>query len=143
MVVYGNDIIQEEKLFLKLTGQDLSKFDGNWNDNDAEQEFEFYKAVAKILINNYLQRDLDEDEARYFNIEDVYTEQTILLASHVYNIHATIVSSNQNQGIKSISSNGRSVQFMDAMELSNQVSIPQYIKDMLPKPKSTAKVKVW
>lgn len=142
MVVYGNNIIQEEKLFLKLTGQDLSLFDGNWNDDDAEEEFEFYKAVARILINNYLQRDLDEDDMRYYNIEDVYTEQTVLLASHIYNIHSTIVSSNQNQGIKSISSNGRSVQFIDAESIASQVSIPQYIKDMLPKPKST-KVKVW
>ena len=142
MVVYGNNIIQEEKLFLKLTGQSSELFDGNWNDDDAEEEFEFYKAVARILINNYLQRGLDEDDMRYYNIEDVYTEQTILLASHVYNIHSNVVASTQNSGIKSISSNGRAVSFMDAMELANQVSIPQYIKDMLPKPKTT-KVKVW
>lgn len=116
-----------KNLFLKLT---------NLQEIDVE-EYEFYIQVACILIERYL----NIDEHSYMNVESYYEEQTILLASHVFNIHSNIVASTQNSGIKSISSNGRSVSFMDAMELANQVSIPQYIKDMLPKPKS--RVKVW
>jgi len=46
----------------------------------------------------------------------------------------------ENGAIKSISSAGRSVTFMDFDEL-NKIGIPQTIKDRLPKPKVT--VKVW
>lgn len=117
-----------EQMFLKLTNQQVLN----------EEEYEFYKEVACILIERYLN---PHEEQVWINIEDCYEEQVVLLASHVYNMHSNIVASTQNSGIKSISSNGRSVSFMDAMELANQVSIPQYIKDMLPKPKS--RVKVW
>lgn len=115
-------------LFLKLTNlQEIDK-----------DEYEFYIQVACTLIERYL--NIDED--KYVNIEDYYEEQVILLASHVYNIHANVVASTQNSGIESISSNGRSVSFASAEAIASQVSIPQYIKDMLPKPKTT-KVKVW
>lgn len=114
-------------LFLKLTNlQEIDK-----------DEYEFYIQVACTLIERYL--NIDED--KYVNIEDYYEEQVILLASHVYNIHSNVVASTQNSGISSISSNGRSVSFMSTEQVANQCSIPQYIKDMLPKPKS--RVKVW
>ena len=116
-----------KKIFLKLIGKD----------SISDSEYSFYFEVAVKMIENYLRIG----EEYFINVEHCYEEQCVLLASHVYNIHSNVVASTQNSGIKSISSNGRSVSFMDAMELANQVSIPQYIKDMLPKPKS--KVRVW
>lgn len=116
-----------EKLFLKLTNQQELN----------EEEYEFYKEVACILIERYL----NIDEHKYVNVESYYEEQVILLASHVYNMHCNIVASTQNSGIESISSNGRSVSFMSAQQVASQVGIPDYIKAMLPRPK--AKVRMW
>ena len=116
-----------EQMFLKLTNQQVLN----------EEEYEFYKEVACILIERYL----NINEHAYMNVESYYEEQVVLLASHVYNMHSNIVASTQNSGIESISSNGRSVSFMSAQQVASQVGIPQYIKDMLPKPKS--KVRVW
>lgn len=118
---------QIKKMFLKLTNQ--QEID--------DETFIFYKNVAVTMIERYL----DIDEHFYINVEHCYGEQVVLLASHVYNIHSNIVASTQNSGIKQISSNGRSVTFMDAESIASQVGIPQYIKDMLPKPK--LKVRVW
>ena len=118
---------QMEQMFLKLTNQ--QEID--------DETFIFYKDVAVIMIERYL----GIGEHFYVNVESYYEEQVILLASHVFNIHSNIVASTQNSGILSISSNGRSVTFMDAMEVASQVAIPDYIRAMLPKPK--IKVRVW
>lgn len=119
---------QIKKMFLKLTNQQEIN----------DETFNFYKKVAITMIEIYL----GIGEYFYVNVEHCYEEQVILLASHVYNIHSNIVASTQNSGIESISSNGRSVSFMDAEAIASQVAIPDYIKAMLPKPK-TIKVKVW
>ena len=120
-----------EQMFLKLTNQQVLN----------EEEYEFYKEVACILIERYLN---PHDEQVWINIEACYEEQVILLASHVHNMHSNVVASTQNSGIESISSNGRSVSFASAEAIANQVSIPQYIKDMLPLPnKPKARVRVW
>lgn len=118
---------QMEQMFLKLTNQ--QEID--------DETFIFYKDVAVIMIEKYL----GIGEHFYVNVEHYYEEQVVLLASHVFNIHSNIVASTQNSGIKQISSNGRSVTFMDGMEIASQVAIPDYIKAMLPKPK--VKVRVW
>lgn len=131
---------EKEKLYLKLTNQPLDNYDNythEWKEEQYQFEYEFYLEVAEILIERYL----NYSEHEYVNAKFYYEQQAVMLASHVYNIHSTIISSNQNQGIKSISSNGRSVTFMDAMEVASQVGIPDYIKTMLPKPKT--RVKVW
>jgi hypothetical protein len=51
------------------------------------------------------------------------------------------ISSNDSGTIKSISSNGRSVTFMSSQDIAQEIGIPDYIKEMLPKPKGN--VKVW
>lgn len=118
---------QTKKMFLKLTNQ--QEID--------DETFIFYKNVAVNMIERYL----GIDEYFYVNVAHCYEEQVILLASHVYNIHSNIIASTQNSGIKQISSNGRSVSFMEANEVASMYGIPQYIKDMLPRPK--ARVRVW
>lgn len=131
---------ENEKIYLKLTNQPLEHYDNythEWIEQQYEFEYEFYIQVAGILIERYL----NYDEHEYVNAESFYEEQTVLLAAHVYNIHSTIVANNQNQGIKSIGSNGRSVSFMEANEVASMYGIPQYIKDMLPKPR--VRVRVW
>ena len=117
-----------KKIFLKLIGKD----------SVPDSEYDFYFEIAVKMIENYLRIG---DDDYYINVEHCYIEQCILLAAHVYKIHENSIASNQNVGIKAISSNGRSVTFMDFDELNNIGGIPQYIKDMLPKPKS--KVRVW
>ena len=119
--------MNNKNIFLKLIGKD----------SVLNSEFDFYFEIAVKMIENYLH--IGDDY--YINVEHCYEEQCILLAAHIYKIHENIISSNQNVGIKAISSNGRSVTFMDFDELNNIGGIPQYIKDMLPKPKS--KVRVW
>lgn len=129
-----------EKLFLKLTNQDLALFNeetGTWQDATYEEEYEFYMSVAVILIENYLKID----ECEYVDIRQTYKSQTTMLASYVYGVHKVTIASDTNTGIKSISSNGRSVTFMDSTEVASMYGIPTYIKDMLPKVKS--RVKVW
>lgn len=133
--------MSQEKLYLKLTNQDLALFNEDaWQNDDLKEEYEFYKQVAIILIERHLNMPCCLD-SELNNIELVFNEQIVLLSAHVYNIHSTIVANTQNQGIKQISSNGRSVTFMDALEIASQVAIPDYIKAMLPKPR--ARVRVW
>jgi hypothetical protein len=107
-----------------------------WRDKQAEKEYNFYIEVACLLIQNYL-----HFHNEWLNIEDVYPQQTVMLAAHIHGLNANIIASLQNNGIKQVSSNGRSVTFMSAEELASQVAIPQYIKDMLPCP--TNRVRVW
>lgn len=131
---------ENEKIYLKLTNQPLDNYDNYthvWKEEQYEFEYRFYIEVAEILIERYL----NYDEHQYVNAKFYYEQQAVLLAAHVYNIHSNIVASTQNSGIESISSNGRSVSFASAEAIASQVSIPQYIKDMLPKPK--IKVRVW
>ena len=116
-----------KKIFLKLIGKDFV----------LDNEFDFYFEVAVKMIESYLHIGYDY----YVNVAHYYEEQCVLLAAHVYKIHENTIASNQNVGIKSISSNGRSVTFMDFDELNN-IGIPQYIKDMLPLPQKS-KVRVW
>lgn len=129
---------ENEKLYLKLTNQPLDNYNNHeWKEAIYESEYNFYIEVAETLIDRYL----NHSEHEYVNIRFNYRHQTVMLAAHVYNLHSTTIANNQNQGIKSISSNGRSVSFMEANEVANMYAVPQYIKDMLPKPKS--RVKVW
>lgn len=116
-----------KNIFLKLIGKD----------SISDSEYDFYFEVAVKMIESYLHIGYDY----YINVSHYYEEQCVLLASHVYKIHENTIANNQNQGIKSISSNGRSVTFMSFDELNN-IGIPQYIKDMLPLPQK-AKVRVW
>lgn len=127
--------MSNEKLYLKLTNQSLDLYNDEthqWNNNDIEVEYELYMELATISIREYLQSEVD--------VEFLYEKQIVMLASHLHSIHNMTVACDSNTGIKSISSNGRSVVFMDSNEVSNLVAIPQYIKDMLPKPK---RVRVW
>ena len=131
-------MLSHEKLYLKLTNQPLDLYDNincEWKEYSYEVEYEFYIEVAETMIERYL----NVGEHEYTNFKFFYEEQTLLLAAHIYNIHSTIVASTQNVGVQSISSSGRSISFMSAEQVANQVSIPQYIKDMLPKPR----VRMW
>lgn len=131
-------MLSHEKLYLKLTNQPLDLYDDinrKWKEYSYEVEYKFYMEVAETLIGRYL----NFEEHQYTNFKFVYEEQTLLLAAHVYNIHSTIVASTQNVGVQSISSSGRSISFMSAEQVASQVGIPQYIKDMLPKPR----VRMW
>ena len=131
-------MLSHEKLYLKLTNQPLDLYDNinrEWKEYSYKVEYEFYVKVAETMIGTYL----NFEEHQYINFKFVYEEQTLLLAAHVYNIHSTIVASTQNVGVQSISSSGRSISFMSAEQVANQVSIPQYIKDMLPRPR----VRMW
>ena len=116
-----------KKIFLKLIGKD----------SVPDSEYDFYFEVAVKMVESYLRIGYEY----YINVAHYYEEQCVLLAAHVYKIHENIIASDQNVGIKSISSNGRSVTFMDFNELNN-IGIPQYIKDMLPLPQKS-KVRVW
>lgn len=119
-----------KNIFLKLIGKD----------SISDSEYDFYFGLAVRMIENYLRIGDDYDDD-YINVSHYYEEQVVLLASHIYKIHENTIASNQNVGIKSISSNGRSVTFMSFDELNN-IGIPQYIKDMLPLPQKS-KVRVW
>lgn len=116
-----------KKIFLKLIGKD----------SVPDSEFDFYFECATKMIESYLRIGYEY----YINVAHYYEEQCVLLAAHIYKIHENTIASNQNVGITSISSNGRSVTFMDFNELNN-IGIPQYIKDMLPLPQHS-KVRVW
>ena len=119
--------MNNKNIFLKLVGKD----------SISDSEYDFYFECATKMIESYLRNGFDY----FINVAHYYEEQCILLAAHIYKIHENTIASNQNVGIKSISSNGRSVTFMDFEELNN-ISIPQYIKDMLPLPQQS-KVRVW
>lgn len=93
----------------------------------------FYISNAKSAIKNYLNdHDLD--------VYDDYYNEVVELTCYYLNKVSMSQGSVENGAIKSISSAGRSVTFMDFEEL-NKIGIPQTIKDRLPKPKVT--VKVW
>lgn len=127
--------MSNEKLYLKLTNQSLDLYNeetSQWNNADTQSEYELYMDMATELIRTYLRTEED--------VEFLYVKQIVMLASHLQSIHKMTVACDSNTGIKSISSNGRSVVFMDSNEVSNLEAIPQYIKDMLPKPK---RVRVW
>ena len=94
---------------------------------------DFYISNATNAIKNYL-NDPDLD------ICDTYYNEAIELACYYINKATMSQGSVENGAIKSISSAGRSVTFMDFDEL-NKIGIPQTIKDRLPKPKVI--VKVW
>ena len=119
--------MNNKNIFLKLIDKD----------SISDSEYDFYFEVAVKMIESYLR--IGDDY--YINVSHCYEEQVVLLAAHIYKIHENTIASNQNVGIKSISSNGRSVTFMDFDELNN-IGIPQYIKDMLPLPQKS-KVRVW
>ena len=119
--------MNNKNIFLKLIGKD----------SIPDSEYDFYFELAVQMVDSYLHNGYDY----YINVAHYYEEQCVLLAAYLYNLHSTVVANNQNQGIKSISSNGRSVTFMSLDELNN-IGIPQYIKDMLPLPQQS-KVKVW
>ncbi len=119
--------MDEKTLFLKLIGKD----------SISDSEYDFYFEVAVKMVDSYLRNGYEY----YINVAHYYEEQCVLLAAHIYKIHENTIASNQNVGIKSISSNGRSVTFMSFDELNN-IGIPQYIKDMLPLPQKS-KVRVW
>ena len=127
--------MSNEKLYLKLTNQSLDLYNEEtyqWTNQEIESEYELYMELATISIREYLKSDCD--------VEFLYERQIIMLASHLHSVHNMTVACDSNTGIKSISSNGRSVVFMDSKEVSELVAIPQYIKDMLPKPK---RVRMW
>lgn len=127
--------MSNEKLYLKLTNQSLDLYNeetSQWNNADTQSEYELYMDMATELVRTYLRTEED--------VEFLYVKQIVMLASHLQSIHKMTVACDSNTGIKSISSNGRSVVFMDSNEVSNLEAIPQYIKDMLPKPK---RVRVW
>ena len=47
--------MSQEKLYLKLTNQDLALFnEDTWQNDDLKEEYEFYKQVAIILIERHL-----------------------------------------------------------------------------------------
>ena len=93
----------------------------------------FYITNATNAIKNYL-NDSNLD------IYDSYYNEVIELTCYYINKANMSQGTVENGAVKSISSAGRSVTFMDFDEL-NRIGIPQTIKDRLPKPKVT--VKVW
>lgn len=93
----------------------------------------YYITNATNAIKNYLNdHDLD--------VYEIYYNEVVELTCYYINKATMSQGSVENGAIKSISSAGRSVTFMDFDEL-NKIGIPQTIKERLPKPKVT--VKVW
>jgi hypothetical protein len=135
----------EEVIYLTVTGQGdkIGKvFHANahqWLDNDAEEEFNFYMDASVQMVRHYLNIPYNN----YVDVTVEYPQACVLLAAHIKNMHNQIVaiSSNDSGTIKSISSNGRSVTFMSSQDIADEIGIPDYIKEMLPKPKGN--VKVW
>lgn len=107
----------------------------------------------KTIINDYIYFYLVQSVkacTKYSNINGTDDTFTYVAVNHPAIIELTIIylresltsrslSDNGNSSIKSISSNGRSVQFMNTSEVGIG-GIPQSIKDRLPKPK---RVRVW
>lgn len=94
---------------------------------------DFYISNSKKAIKSYL-----NDYA--IDVAELYYNDVVELTCYYINKATMSQSSVENGAIKSISSAGRSVTFMDFDEL-NKIGIPQTIKDRLPKPKVT--VKAW
>ncbi len=93
----------------------------------------FYITNATNAIKTYLNDP-------QIDIYESYSNEVVELSCYYINKATMSQGSVENGAIKSISSAGRSVTFMDFEEL-NKIGIPQMIKDRLPKPKVT--VKVW
>lgn len=107
----------------------------------------------KTIINDYIYFYLVQSVkacTKYSNINGTDDTFTYVAVNHPAIIELTIIylresltsrslSDNGNSSIKSISSNGRSVQFMNTSEVGIG-GIPQSIQDRLPKPK---RVRVW
>lgn len=98
-----------------------------------DEVINFYLANAVQAIKSYLNNDT-------IDIEKVYRNEVIDLTCYYVNKANMLQGAVENGAIKSISSAGRSVTFMDFDKL-NKIGIPQSIKDRLPKPKVI--VKVW
>ena len=98
-----------------------------------DEVINFYIANAKQAIKSYLNDNK-------IDVAALYRNEVVELSCYYINKATMSQSSVENGAIKSISSAGRSVTFMDFDEL-NKIGIPQTIKDRLPKPKVT--VKVW
>ena len=107
----------------------------------------------KTIINDYIYFYLVQSVkacTKYSNINGTDDTFTYVAVNHPAIIELTIIylresltsrslSDNGNSSIKSISSNGRSVQFMNTSVVGIG-GIPQSIQDRLPKPK---RVRVW
>ena len=107
----------------------------------------------KTIINDYIYFYLVQSVkacTKYSNINGTDDTFTYVAVNHPAIIELTIIylresltsrslSDKGNSSIKSISSNGRSVQFMNTSEVGIG-GIPQSIQDRLPKPK---RVRVW
>ena len=103
------------------------------NTQADDEVINFYIANAKQAIKSYLNDNK-------IDVAALYRNEVVELSCYYINKATMSQSSVENGAIKSISSAGRSVTFMDFDEL-NKIGIPQTIKDRLPKPKVT--VKVW
>lgn len=103
------------------------------NTKADDEVINFYIANAKKAIQSYL-NDYTVD------VEKLYYNEVVELTCFYLNKATMSQGAVENGAIKSISSAGRSVTFMDFDTLNN-VGIPQTIKDRLPKPKTI--VKVW
>ena len=103
------------------------------NTQADDEVIDFYIANAKQAIKSYLNDNK-------IDVVALYRNEVVELSCYYINKATMSQGSVENGAIKSISSAGRSVTFMDFDEL-NKIGIPQTIKDRLPKPKVT--VKVW
>ena len=103
------------------------------NTQADDEVIDFYIANAKQAIKSYLNDNK-------IDVATLYRNEVVELSCYYINKATMSQGSVENGAIKSISSAGRSVTFMDFDEL-NKIGIPQTIKDRLPKPKVT--VKVW
>lgn len=98
---------------------------------EADDEvIHFYIANAKKAIQTYINDDA-------VDVEEVYRNEVAELAAH-YMERIDLLHKISESGVKSISSNGRSVSYMSLEELDQ--SIPDYITARL---KRKVKVKVW
>ena len=103
------------------------------NTKADDEVINFYIANAEQAIKSYL-------NDYTINPSELYYNEVVELTCYYINKATMSQGSVENGAIKSISSAGRSVTFMDFDEL-NKIGIPQTIKDRLPKPK--VMVKAW
>ncbi len=103
------------------------------NTQADDEVIDFYIANAKQAIKSYLNDNK-------IDVATLYRNEVVELSCYYINKATMSQGSVENGAIKSISSAGRSVTFMDFDEL-NKIGIPQTIKDRLPKPK--VMVKAW
>lgn len=124
--------MEKERLFLQLTGQSLDLYNvaqDKWTNIYLQELYEFYTECAIDMIKRYLKQ---EDVA-------MHEKPIVMLTAHLYNTQQINISGVTNGNVKALSSGGRSVTFM-SMEEIFAITIPDYIKVMLPKP---TVVKVW